>query len=482
MLKQLKPEQGSWPFLITAGVLFVVANAFLIREGYWLGWGLPFVLIIVLLLVFSFDKLLWITVLFTPLSVRYENVFAGVGMDVPSDIFITLLSVSVIFKFLFDERFDKRILKHPLSIAIMLNLVWLLFTSITSSMPLVSLKFLVSRSWYVLLFYFVLSQTFSDTKNIKKYLWLYMIPLIFVVFYTLMNHNEYNFDQRASYGMSQPFFVNHGIYAAALAMFLPFLWLGLFGSNKMGYSLPAKICMFLLLCLFLVGMVFSYTRAAWISLAAAIAIGALLYLRFSVSTYVLGIFVAGLVLFSMKDRISLTLQRNQQVSADNFDDHVKSIYNIKNDDSNLERINRWKCAFRMTEDRPVLGFGPGTYVFQYAPYQRAKEITKISTNVGSLGNCHSEFLQPLAETGIPGFLTWLILIATGIFTGIKLYWGKHSPEVKALALSATLGLITYFVHGLLNNYSDLDKAAVLIWGFFAIIVSLDVYHTKQIKT
>ena len=163
MLKQLKPEQGSWPFLLAVGLLFVVANAFLVREGYWLGWGLPFVLILVLLLVFSFDRLLWITVLFTPLSIRYENVFAGVGMDLPSDIFIALLSVTVIFKFLFDERFDKRILKHPLSIAIMLNLVWLLFTSVTSSMPLVSLKFLVSRSWYVLLFYFVLSQTFSDT-------------------------------------------------------------------------------------------------------------------------------------------------------------------------------------------------------------------------------------------------------------------------------------------------------------------------------
>jgi hypothetical protein len=37
-----------------------------------------------------------------------------------------------------------------------------------------------------------------------------------------------------------------------------------------------------------------------------------------------------------------------------------------------------------------------------------------------------------------------------------------------------LGLMTYFVHGVLNNYLDTDKASALFWGFFAILLALDL--------
>ena len=37
-----------------------------------------------------------------------------------------------------------------------------------------------------------------------------------------------------------------------------------------------------------------------------------------------------------------------------------------------------------------------------------------------------------------------------------------------------LGLMTYFVHGVLNNYLDTDKASALFWGFFAVMLALDL--------
>jgi hypothetical protein len=41
-----------------------------------------------------------------------------------------------------------------------------------------------------------------------------------------------------------------------------------------------------------------------------------------------------------------------------------------------------------------------------------------------------------------------------------------------------LSLVTYFTHGVLNNYMDTDKASVPIWSFIAIIVVIDVYSKK----
>jgi hypothetical protein len=42
-----------------------------------------------------------------------------------------------------------------------------------------------------------------------------------------------------------------------------------------------------------------------------------------------------------------------------------------------------------------------------------------------------------------------------------------------------LGLVTYFTHGFLNNYSEQDKIAVLIWGAFAMICAMDLYHHQK---
>jgi hypothetical protein len=49
-----------------------------------------------------------------------------------------------------------------------------------------------------------------------------------------------------------------------------------------------------------------------------------------------------------------------------------------------------------------------------------------------------------------------------------------------MSLAILLGLITYFVHGTMNNFLDTDKASVPFWGFIAILVALDLYYLKKV--
>jgi hypothetical protein len=65
-----------------------------------------------------------------------------------------------------------------------------------------------------------------------------------------------------------------------------------------------------------------------------------------------------------------------------------------------------------------------------------------------------------------------------IYTGLKVF-KKGNREVKFLSMMVTLGLITYFTHGILNNFLDTDKLSVPFWGFIAIIVALDIFHTNK---
>ena len=44
-----------------------------------------------------------------------------------------------------------------------------------------------------------------------------------------------------------------------------------------------------------------------------------------------------------------------------------------------------------------------------------------------------------------------------------------------------LGLFTYFVHGILNNFLDTDKASAPFWGFLAILVLFDLKNNRDKK-
>jgi O-antigen ligase len=299
--------------------------------------------------------------------------------------------------------------------------------------------------------------------------------MILVIGYTLVMHARYGFEEDAGHWVMSPFYNDHTAYGAALAMFFPVIIGFMFYPRS---SRISRFFAFVVFVILVVAIILSYTRAAWISVlvAAAVFLAVLLKIRFYWIATVAVILISFLVIF--QQQIIDRLEKNKQDSSANFVEHIQSIYNISSDASNLERINRWQAAIRMFNDRPVVGWGPGTYQFVYAPYQRSKEKTIISTNLGDKGNAHSEYLGPLAEMGLPGMLIFLLLMIVVIYQGLKVY--KHgNREVKFLSMMLTLGLITYFAHGILNNFLDTDKLSVPFWGFIAGIVALDIYHTNN---
>ena len=174
-------------------------------------------------------------------------------------------------------------------------------------------------------------------------------------------------------------------------------------------------------------------------------------------------------LWATQDQWMRIFTKNDTVSSDNFSEHIQSASNISTDASNLERLNRWASAVRMWQERPHVGWGLGTYQFQYAPFQHSSQLTIISTNAGDLGNAHSEYIGPLAELGWPGLLWVLVLITVLYATGARAYHRMSPGRDRTLVLLAMLGLTTYWVHGILNNFLDMDKGAVLVWMSVAMI-------------
>jgi O-antigen ligase len=271
------------------------------------------------------------------------------------------------------------------------------------------------------------------------------------------------------------------MYAAAIAYGVFVLLIYALYVRQFGMPISAGLFIFLLLGILLFAIVVSFTRATWLSLI--VALGAWLLTRFRVRFYwiVLAFLTVGTVAFLKQNDIQFALEANKQGSSDELEGHVKSVSNISTDPSNLERINRWKCAARMVSERPIFGFGPGTYVFQYGPFQKSSELTIISTHSGDLGDAHSEYFSAMSETGFLGMFFWLGIVFATLSTAFNIIYTTQSLKIRLTTYMVFLGLVAYHAHAVLNNYSQYDKLAVPLWAFTAIIVALDIRNKRLIR-
>jgi putative inorganic carbon (HCO3(-)) transporter len=469
-------ERAKLLWVYGASAAFIAANAYLFLHDKLWGLAIPFVLLLLILYIFSLDNVLLLVTFLTPFAVNIKEAEFGIGISLPTEPLMFGVLLLFILKLMHERFYDHKIMKHPVTIAIVLNLAWIFITCFTSEIPIVSIKFMIARLWFIVPFYFAGILLFMDMKNVRKFQWLYIIPLIIVIFYTLYNHSTYGFDKPHSNMVMKPFYNDHTAYGAIIALFLP-LFAGLALSRQFKRSF--RLMAFIVLAILVTGIIFSYSRAAWLSVAAAL--GVYMLVRFRIRFYwiILGLLVGVGVFFMFQYQFIDKLEKNKQDSSTDFIEHVQSISNISSDASNLERINRWASAIRLFKERPFFGWGPGTYQFVYAPYQRSKEKTIISTNYGDMGNAHSEYIGPMSESGVLGMLTFLGIIVTVIITALRVYRKAHNKEVRLMSLMIMLGLITYYVHGLMNNFLDTDKASVPFWGFTAILVAMDLYHSDK---
>lgn len=459
-------------------IAFILLNSYLIIHNKYYALLTPAVLIFLFLYIFSLDKLIFLIAFLTPVAVNYVDPELGVGISLPTEPLMFGVLIVFLIKLFYDGGFSKQVVKHPVTIVIIIHLIWMGITTLTSEIPLVSVKYLIARLWFIVPFYFIGILLFRNIKNAKRFIWLYIIPLIGVIIYTLINHAGHGFNKPTSNLVMQPFYNDHTAYGAVIAMFLPFLT-GI--SLSKNYSNSQRLASFIVLGIFIVGIIFSYSRAAWISVAFGLAVYLVIIFKIKFRVVLAGIIVLAGLFYMFSFQFIDMLERNKQDSSTDFAEHVQSISNISSDASNLERINRWNCAVRMFKERPIWGWGPGTYQFVYAPFQRSKEKTIISTNAGDMGNAHSEYLGPLSESGVLGMLGMIAIVIAAAMTGLRVYKRADSKEVRLISLLLLIGLMSYFAHGLLNNFLDTDKASVPFWGFIGILVSMDIYHSNRKK-
>jgi len=473
-------ERYSKALLWGALLSFVALNAIMLSFEFYYVPLIPAFLLFVALAIVSVDKYLLAIVFFVPLSIPLSTLVKGLDIDMylPTEPLLAGLLLLYCLKYLVGDRMDIRILRHPVTLAIFFHLAWLFIVSITSTDPLISFKFLASRLWFIVGFYLLGTQLFRKERNMHRYAWLFIIAFTGVVIYTLVNHAQYGLNNQVmAHSVVKPFYKDHTSYGATLGFVLPVLVAFFLFIKREDINM--RFLMFLLVLLISFATIVSYTRATWLSIVASLGVWAIIKFRIRLEYLMVGAVILLAFFLSIRSQLMVDLEQNRVESSGELTEHIQSMSNISTDQSNLERINRWSCAYRMWKEKPLFGFGPGTYQFEYGRFQRSYEKTRISTDFGTMGNAHSEYLGPLSEAGFFGLISILLVIGTTFYSGIRVYYTSQKRSIKIFSMAILVGISSYYFHGVLNNFLDTDKISVLFWGYTAMLVAMDVYHRDR---
>ncbi len=462
-------------------ISFILINAYVLlfaKDMFYLFNMLPLAALVILLAIFDIEKIMYLMVFSTPLAISLKELGFndGLNLSLPAEPLMIGITLIYFLNELSSGVTDKRILKHPITIIIFIQLAWILVTTVTSELPVISIKFLLARIWFLTSCYFIATELFKKKKAIIYHLLFYAVALAIVALITTYKHYGYAFDEKIADWIVSPFYNDHTAYGAALAMYIPVM-VGIMLMKNV--STIVKVLCFGLLVIFLISIIVSFARAGWLSLVVSLAVLVSLLLKIKFRT-ILFTLIGGVIIFvSFQTEVLMILGRNNTDSDGDITANIESMSNISTDASNLERLNRWSCALQMFEEKPVVGFGPGTYQFLYAPFQKSSQKTIISTNFGDKGNAHSEYLGPLSEQGLIGALIVVALVFAVMFLGYRLVYSVKDKSLKILTITILMGMSTYFVHGFLNNFLDTDKASVPFWGFLAMLVCIDLYYKDE---
>ena len=179
---------------------------------------IPVGLLAIYFAIFQTEKLFLSLAFLTPLSINIEEYTSSFGLFLPTEplLFGLMLLLSA---FQIKKGFlPLHIWKSPLIWTILIYLLWLLLSAITSSHPIVSLKFILARLWFIVPILFFGPYFFQKRSNRIAFIWLFMVATVIVIIYTLIHHSFYGFGEKEGHWVMSPFFKDHTIYGAIVAL------------------------------------------------------------------------------------------------------------------------------------------------------------------------------------------------------------------------------------------------------------------------
>jgi O-antigen ligase len=467
-------HKNNFLFSFLAG-LFIVLAGIAVLTGQYIIATIPFAILFFYSGWQNRNMVFLLLLLTLPLSFEY-HFSTSLGTDIPDEFLMLFVSGLFIAYWVYSPKvISKNILQHPLLILLVISTGWILITVFFSTYTIVSIKFLLAKTWYLGAFILAPVIIFKEKKFIRIAAATIAGSMFIVAVIALIRHNHYGYRFAHINDAVYPFFRNHVNYSAMLVCVIPIMFVFYLSgkTSNQKYLIAAAII------IALIALAFSYARGAWLALLAGIIAywlikKKLLFYSFSAAVIFL---LASVFWLKNNDRyLQYSNDFKTTIFHKDFTEHLVATYKLK-DVSTAERFYRWVAGVRMIKDNWLTGYGPNTFYYNYKGYAVPAFKTWVSDNKDH-STVHNYFLLTTIEQGIPGLLFIIVLLGTMLYYAQYLYHRVKDPFYRATAI--TIGVITTMII-VINFLSDLietDKIGSVFYLCIATLIVTDI-NTKN---
>ncbi len=417
--------------------------------------------------------------LFTlPFSTEWQ-INPELGTDFPDELLMLLTAGLLSGYWLYSPgRLSKAILLHPLILLLSVTVLWAIVTILSSDYPLISIKFVLAKCWYIAAFVLAPLLVFRQKKSIKSAMLILAITLLIVVLITMLRHSQYDFSFADINDALKPFFRNHVNYSAMLVCMIPVF----FAFYNLSSSRAVRFYIVIAILILLIALFLSYARGAWLALIIGLVAYWMIRRKLLFAVYISAVVIAIFAVFWLKsgDRY-LQYAHNYRTTVfhPDFEEHLQATYQLK-DLSTAERFYRWIAAVRMIKDHAVTGYGPNTFYNNYKPYAVPAFKTWVSAN-NEHSTVHNYFLLIAVEQGIPGLLFFLFLSGTMIYYAQLLYHRVKDPFYKCVAITVGIVVVMILTVNSLSDLIETDKIGSLFFLCLSLLVVTDLNNKQHLS-
>lgn len=444
-------------------------------KEYWIAF-LPVTGILALIFTIRPTWLYFLFVAILPFSFEYE--IGSFGLDLPSEpmlVGLAFLSTLWLIKN-FDEQ-SKKIFSNPIVVSLLLHMIWIYFCILFSTNLLVSVKYSLSKSWYIM---GNLLGTYWIIKNSGR-LQVILSVLVFstaaTVFIVMVEHGMYGFTFESIGAACNPLYRNHVNYGVFMVMVLPFAFILRLRTERQTIH---RLIIDLVIILFLLGIYFSYTRGAWLALPVMLVVIISVQRKLLRFLFPLGV-LAGILFFVYLSKdykyLKYAPQYENTIYHEDLGDHLSATFEGK-DMSTMERFHRWIAAFRLYKEHPIVGIGPNTFVEKYKSYTSPNFETYISENE-ERSTVHNYFILILTEQGTVGFIILLLLVGSYFIYGERKYHTIQDPYLQKIYLACLLCGASFWLNNLFSDLLEANKVAPLWFFTIAWMMRIEQWDNKK---
>lgn len=129
------------------------------------------------------------------------------------------------------------------------------------------------------------------------------------------------------------------------------------------------------------------------------------------------------------------------------------------------RLEMWRGAIKLTQEKPLFGWGQEGYK---QGMKQLGENEEIRGNASAFDHAHNEFIDRLVKQGLFGFVALLLLYQVPLWTFAAAKRDSHLPT-RAIAMAGVLLSLCYFDFGLTQAFLRHNNGVMVYVSFMTVI-------------